>query len=51
MEKVEKNVLIDAVFGKVKVKPMYRRFRAVALRDITPGKPVVRTYRISWNIV
>jgi len=36
-EKVEKNVLIDAVFGKVKVKPMYRRFRAVVPRDVTPG--------------
>nr|WP_292365250.1 GNAT family N-acetyltransferase [Methanoculleus sp. UBA208] len=36
-KKIEENVLIDAVFGKVKVKPMYRRFRAVLPRDVTPG--------------
>jgi hypothetical protein len=25
------------MFGKIKVKPMYRRFRAVLTRDVTPG--------------
>ena len=36
-KKVEENVLIDAMFGKIEVKPMYRRFRAVLTRDVTPG--------------
>jgi len=36
-EKVEEHVLINALFGKIEVKPMYRRFRAVLSRDVTPG--------------
>ena len=36
-EKVEENVLIDAMFGKVQMKSMYRRFRAVLPRDVAPG--------------
>nr|WP_292729877.1 hypothetical protein [Methanoculleus sp.] len=36
-KKVEENVLIDTMFGKIEVKPMYRRFRAVLPRDVTPG--------------
>ncbi len=37
LEKVEENVLIDAVFSKVQMKPMYCRFRAVMPRNVTPG--------------
>jgi len=36
-EEVEENVLIDAMLGKIEVKPMYRRFRAVLPRNVTPG--------------
>jgi len=36
-EKIEENVLIDAMLGKIEVKPMYRRFGAVLTRDIAPG--------------
>jgi len=35
-KKVEENVLIDTMFGKIEVKPMYRRFRAVLPRDVAP---------------
>jgi hypothetical protein len=36
-KKVEENVLIDTMFGKIEVKPMYRRFRAILPRDVAPG--------------
>ena len=36
-KKVEENVLIDAMLGKIKVKPMYRRFDAELTRDVAPG--------------
>lgn len=36
-KKVEENVLIDAMLGKMEVKPMYCRFRAVVPRNVAPG--------------
>jgi len=36
-EKIEENVLIDTMFGKIEVKPMYRRLRAILPRDVAPG--------------
>jgi len=36
-EKVEENVLIDAMFGKIEVKLMYRRYHAILPRNVTPG--------------
>ena len=35
-EKIEENVLIDTMFGKIEVKPMYRRLRAILPRDVAP---------------
>jgi hypothetical protein len=36
-EKIEENVLIDAMLGKIEVKSMYRRLRAILPRDVAPG--------------
>ncbi len=36
-EKIEENVLIYTMLGKIEVKSMYCRFRAVLPRDVTPS--------------